>query len=312
MTLSCALSTAAQQREPPVQSALELEKQGIAALDAGDLQKAIRDFSQAQKLDPKNPELLAALGQAMLKAGDWSKATPPLEASLAEMPDHDEIRMSLAQCYQHLDQDSKVLQILDPGEPSHHRSPAWSFTLAFSLFRLGQYAKSEALFRQLLDAEGMRSAVSFFIANCRFGQGDLEGAVPWYQSAIRLASTPGTPALNAYYYDYGLALFRLRRFDQASAAFLEASNLNNSDPLAPYFLGRSQAETGQTQDAIEIFQKVVDAHPDFSPAYFQLGMLYRKTGASAQAQAMFAKVQQMKNAELEDERLQGKMQLGPN
>ena len=92
--------------------------------------------------------------------------------------------------------------------------------------------------------------------------------------------------------------------------FLEASNLNSTDPLAPYFLGRSQAENGQQRDAIEIFQKVIEAHPDFSPAFFQLGMLYRNSGDTSRARLMFAKVQQMKNAELEEERMLGKMQLG--
>jgi tetratricopeptide (TPR) repeat protein len=300
--------TAQQQTEP--KSAAGLKKEGLAALSAGNYAGAIQSFAEALILDPADLELAQSLEKAIAESGRPEAAIPILEKALAARPDQDSIRLVLAQCYQHLDMDDKALQTLQRSDSALTRSPVWLFTSAFSLFRLGQYDKAEALFRQVMTVEEMRPAASFFIGNCHFGQHDLAGALPWYESAIRLGGKAQTPALNAYYYNYGLALFRLDRFADAGNAFFEASSLNPSDPLAPYFLGRSQADSGQTQDAIAIFEKVVQAHPDFSPAYYQLGVMYKRAGNETQAKAAFAKVGQIKKAEFEDQRLLGEMRLG--
>lgn len=156
----------------------------------------------------------------------------------------------------------------------------------------------------------LTAAASFFVANCRFGQNDLEGSLPWYEAAIRQGNTPQNRALNAYYYNYGLALFRLRRYAEASSAFLASIERDARDPLPPYFLGQSQAQRGEVQDAISIFTQLIQKHPDFSPAYYQLGRLLSRTGDRARSQEMFAKVKQIKDAELREQQLIKRMELG--
>jgi len=305
---SVSIITALLQTE--TQSAVGLKKEGMAALRDGNYPGAVRLFVEALTLNPNDPESTQFLNKAITDSGKPEAAIPVLEKALNSRPDQDSIRFVLAQCYQHLDMDDKAVQTLQRSNSALSHSPPWSFTTAFSLFRLGQYDKAEALFRQVMTVEEIRPAASFFIGNCRFGKSDLAGSLPWYESAIRLGAKAQTPALNAYYYNYGLVLFRLNRFVDASSAFFEASSLNPSDPLAPYFLGRSQADSGQTQDAIAIFEKVVEAHPNFSPAYYQLGVMQKRAGNEVQAKSAFAKVGEIKKAELADQRLLGEMQLG--
>ena len=268
------------------------------------------NLSAARKADPANPILAAALGQALISAGDPASAVEPLKDALSANPGDDSVRLALAQSYQRLDQDGKVVDLLKPQSPQGSPSPLWLFTLAFSQFRLEQYQDAEAIFRQLVPLPSMTAAASFFVANCRFGQNDLQGSLSWYEAAISKGNTPRNMALNAYYYNYGLALFRLGRYAEASTAFLASTTRDPRDPLPPYFLGRSQAQRGEVQDAISIFTQLIQKHPDFSPAYYQLGRLLSRTGDQVRSREMFAKVKQIKDAELNEQQLLEGMELG--
>ena len=64
------------------------------------------------------------------------------------------------------------------------------------------------------------------------------------------------------------------------------------------------------QDAISIFTQLIQKHPDFSPAYYQLGRLLSRTGDQVRSREMFAKVKQIKDAELNEQQLLEGMELG--
>jgi tetratricopeptide (TPR) repeat protein len=288
----------------------KLAELGVEAFQQGRFKDAVRYLSAARKADPASPVLAAALGQAYMSAGDPVRAIEPFQDALAINPDDDSVRLALAQSYQRLDQDGKVVDLLKPQSQQGSPSPLWLFTLAFSQFRLEQYRDAEAIFLKLNQFPPMIAASSFFVANCKFGQNDLEGSLPWYEAAIHQGDTPQNLALNAYYYNYGLALFRLGRYAEASSAFLASTRRDSRDPLPLYFLGQSQARRGEAQDAISIFTQLIQKHPDFSPAYYQLGRLFTRTGDRVRSQEMFAKVKRIKDTELREQQLLRGMELG--
>lgn len=299
-----------QNQKPAESPADQLAERGVVAFQQGKFKDAVRYLSAARKADPANPLLAAALGQALMSAGDAAGAIAPLKEALSANPDDDAVRLALAQSYQRLDQDDNVIDLLKPQSSRASPPSPWLFTLAFSRFRLHQYQEAEAIFRQLVPLPAMTAAASFFVANCRFGQNDLPGSLPWYEAAINAGNTPQNVALNAYFYNYGLALFRLGRYADASAAFLASTTRDPRDPLPPYFLGRSQTERGELQDAISIFNQLIQNHPDFSPAYYQLGRLFARAGDQVRSREMFAKVKQIKDAELREQQLLEGMELG--
>ncbi len=286
-----------------------LKQQAVSAAALNNYAEAARLLARALVRDPADGMLARSVEMITSKEGAAGAAEPILKNALVDRPAEDAIRLALAQCYQHLEQDENAIATLSAGTAKALSSPVWQFTKGFSLFRMGQYSQAEEIFHEILGTDQIGPAASFFIGNCRFGQGDLAGALPWYQSAVQSGESSQAAGLNAYYYNYGLALFRLERYQEASNAFFRATTLNSSDPLAPYFLGRSQAQSGEIEDALAILKKVADTHPDFGPAFLQLGMLYRRTGNQEQAKSAFARVGQIKAAELEEQRLLGQMRL---
>jgi tetratricopeptide (TPR) repeat protein len=210
-------------QQPAEDTPSKLAERGVIAFQQGRFKDAVRYLSAARRADPANPLLAAGLGQALISAGDPTGAIAPLKDALSANPGDDSVRLALAQCYQRLDQDDKVVDLLKPQPSRPSPPPTWLFTLAFSQFRLKQYQDAEVIFRQLVPQPAMTAAASFFVANCRFGQNDLEGSLPWYEGAISAGNSPQNVALNAYYYNYGLALFRLEKYADASVAFLAST-----------------------------------------------------------------------------------------
>jgi tetratricopeptide (TPR) repeat protein len=158
----------------------------------------------------------------------------------------------------------------------------------------------------------MRAPAHFFLANCDYVENDLEKALPEYEAAIREGNVPSNKALNAYYYNYGLALYRLRRYDQAAAAFRQSLALFPTDPLPRFFLSRALAETGSYGQAIELLKQIVSEHADFAPALYQLARLEAAHGDRELARGLFQRYAALRRpGQAEDGAVKPSLKLGP-
>lgn len=231
-------------------------------------------------------------------------------AADAAGPDDFQTRFAQAQAYQKADQDLQALGLLEgPPPPPPLRDP-WKFTRAFSLFRLGRLDPAERTFRELLGSPNLRAPANFFVANCIFSRGQYANSLTYYAAAVAAGNVPGNRALNAYYYNQGLAFYQLRRFSEAAAAFRNSIGLYAQDPLPWLFLGRSQTELGDFAAAIEAYESAVRVRADFRLAYYQLARLQAEHGDPKRAEELFAKVAELRQQELgEEQQLSRRLKL---
>jgi len=110
-----------------------------------------------------------------------------------------------------------------------------------------------------------------------------------------------TRALNAYYYNQGLAFYQLHRFGEAAEAFRNSIGLYAQDPLPWLFLGRSQTELGDFAAAMESYESAIRVRADFRLAYYQLARLYAEHGDKKRSEELFAKVAELRQQELDEE-----------
>ncbi len=289
----------------------ELAAAAADAFERGRAGEAIDLMRQALKLEPANPAYQAALGQIYLSTGQSRMAAPLLDRSLRAAPGDIDVGIALAQAYQNLDRDFDALRTLGNKSPREPYRPMWLFIRGFSLFRSGQIREADKTFRDLLAYPDMRPPAHFFRANCRYVENDLEAALPEYEAAIREGNVPTNKALNAYYYNYGLTLYRLRRFDDAAAAFRRSSERFSRDPLPRFFLARCLTEQGSHQQAIQLLADVVAEFPDFPPALYQLARLQAQHGDKAIGQELFRKYSALKQQQLiGDAALERQIKLG--
>jgi len=152
-------------------------------------------------------------------------------AILAAEPADFTTRFAQAQAYQKADDDQKALRVLEGPQPPPPLRDPWKFTRAFSLFRLGRLDSAEKVFRDLLSNPDLRAPANFFLANCMFARGRYSASLFYYEAAIAAGHSPDNRALNAYYYNQGLAFHQLHRFREAAEAFRNSIDLYAQDPL---------------------------------------------------------------------------------
>lgn len=103
--------------------------------------------------------------------------------------------------------------------------------------------------------------------------------------------------INARNYDilYGLGVCHSYRQEHAKAveSFRQALRLEPSSAPAHLALGNSLLQTGQTSAAVTELEAAKRLEPRMRQAFFLLGRAYRALGRSAEAEAAFAKVQEL-------------------
>jgi tetratricopeptide (TPR) repeat protein len=295
----------------PQQTANDYSSAGMDLLQSKRFEEAIEPFQQALQLEPGNPYLAMALGQALLGSGKPRPAITHLETALRVLSQDAALRYTLAEAYQRVDDDKNALRVLSGTTPSTALTAPWLFLQGFSLFRLGRLPEAAKIFEGLLHYDGMRAPAKFFLANCAYSENRLAEALPLYAEAIRLGNVPGNKALNAYFYNYGLALYRLERYAEAADSFRQSLERYSRDPLPALFLARCDAAQGHYQEAIDIDEQVVKEHPEFSAAVYQLARLHAQHGDPNRAKELFRKVAELKRGELrQTDELTTRLMLG--
>ncbi|MEO8130424.1 MAG: tetratricopeptide repeat protein [Bryobacteraceae bacterium] len=236
--------------------------------------------------------LRAALFSLVIVTASQSAETGDFQSRFAE-----------AQALQRADQDLKALAVLEGALPPPPLRDPWKLTKAFSLFRLGRLKPAEKLFSELLNSPDLRAPANFFMANCIFAGGRYAESLPYYAAAVKAGQVPGNRALNAYYYNQGLALYQLHRYQAAGEAFQNSIDTYAQDPLPWLFLGRSKTELGDFAAAIEAYESAIRIRPDFRLAYFQLARLHAEHGDKTRAEELFGKAKELRQQELEEEQL---------
>lgn len=126
--------------------------------------------------------------------------------------------------------------------------------------------KQHVIFGQLADAYGSLAKAKTGAEKDAFNTKSLDA----FKKAIELK-----PDDAAYFNNYGLALARAAKFDEAQ------ENLNKAAALDPpgagryfYNLGALLINAGQNEPAGIAFKKAVEADPNYADAHYQLGIYY--------------------------------------
>lgn len=136
--------------------------------------------------------------------------------------------------------------------------------------------------------------------------GDLTRTKSRFDEALSYYSRAAEIAPRSYDALYGLGVCHSYRGQQALAveSFKKALLLDPRSAPAHLALGLSLLQTGQAEAAVAELQAATGLEPRMRQAYYQLGRAYRLLGRSAEAEAATAKVQELLEQELAEDRLE--------
>ncbi len=286
--------------QTPAAAAADAANEALHAIQQQHLNKAQTLLEKAVRLAPGNPNYAFALGDLYLALGKPQRAIPVLQKSLRLAPIDWDARMALAQAYQKVNDDADALRTLGTVPPAGPRTALWLFSRGFSLYRLEEIGLAEPLFKQLLGNKEMRAPANFFLANCYSTATRYRDALPYYEIAIKYGQTDSNKALNVYYYDYGLTLFKLGEYEKARGAFEKSVERFAKDPLPWYYLGRCEAKLGNFEKSKDAFEVAIEKNSSFNPAYYRLARLYAAHGDTAKAHELYGKLSKELDRQLEE------------
>lgn len=109
-----------------------------------------------------------------------------------------------------------------------------------------------------------------------------------YTAAIDLRKKGATDAdLSAAYGQYGMVLQAAEYYEAAEPAYLNAQDLAPGDVRWPYYLGHLYKSQGQTQKAIQSFNRALELGPNEIATLIWLGRLYLEAGQPELAEPLF-------------------------
>jgi len=199
--------------------------------------QAIEHLKRSMRIDPNQPEVEYAYGQALVDAGRSAEAIPHLQNALKAGVRLDLAGYDLARALAATGNRAGALQILQGVKPQNPKD-------AESWDALGQLA---------MDLQSPSLAAAFF------------------NQAI--AAAPSTPKPMQ---DMGLALAMMGRYPEAISNFQHALALDPTDPGTHLNLAVAYAETGRIADARTHAQEALRRNPDYKKARQFLAALPRK------------------------------------
>jgi tetratricopeptide (TPR) repeat protein len=109
-----------------------------------------------------------------------------------------------------------------------------------------------------------------------------------YNAAVDLRKKGGADAdLSVAYGQYGMMLQAAEYYEAAEPAYLNAQDLAPGDLRWPYYLGHLYKSLGQTQKAIQSFNRSLELGPNEIATLIWLGRLYLEAGQPELAEPMF-------------------------
>jgi tetratricopeptide (TPR) repeat protein len=242
---------------------------------------------------------LYGLGVVTAAQKQFAKAEEHLNAALAIKPDDVATLRALARVARLSGNPEKSLSHLVKARRLAPNSPAVLYDFGITAFQMDLFLDALPVFEQLHRDHPREPAYLYALAAVRWRKGETVETARLMNRYIALQ--PGDPA---GYYLLGAALLQQDQFVKARAAFERSLSLQ-ADPQTEYLLGVTLDKLGQRPAAIETFQRVTRARPDHAAAFSALGSAYREAGKYTEARATLERA-----VELDPNDLRANYQLG--
>lgn len=261
--------------------------------------EGLKILETAQQNEPGSFAVRYGLGIINANLKRYDTAEEHLTAAIKVKPDDVATLRALARIARAKGNLEKSLSHLVEARRLAPKVAAVLYEFGVTTFEMDLLLDALPVFEQLHRDYANEPAYLYALAAVRWKKGETVETTRLMKKYV--ASRPRDAA---GFYLLGAALLQQDQFPQAKAA-LERSLILKRDPDTEYLLAVALDKLGDRAAAIEIFRQVIRARPDHAAAYSALGTAYREDGSYTEARVALERA-----VELQANDLRAHYQLG--
>jgi tetratricopeptide (TPR) repeat protein len=270
----------------------ELYREGLAAYNEGDYERAVEQLRLAAALSPDIPDYRFSLGLAYLKAGQAKKAASELEAvrgmiglRLQTRVKEPLVLLHIASAYIQLDKLDSAKKRLEMALERDSELVEAHYSLGLIAQREGRHADAVRHFELLLEHNPDHPDANLAMANWLREEGREEEAL----ERLRRASQ-GSPYDFSIQMIFGTVAFEMGVLEDAEEAFRRASELRPESRDARFNLATVMLAKRQYPDAIQLLEHLAQGDSPHDGAAYNLAQAYRGAGRTEDAVGVLAEL----------------------
>jgi tetratricopeptide (TPR) repeat protein len=255
--------------------------QGVEAQRAGDLELAARRYGEAASINPELAAAYASLAAVAHMGGDYETAAAEAEKALAIDPTDVRAMQLRFDAYRLAGNDVKaeeaakaLRELGDVGETASR-----IFNEGAEAYNSGDVATAISKFQQAADLDPSLVQARLVLAKLFFAEGSLSEALARAEEVLVLQPDNA----DALHITYDSAL----RLDDKETAAKALDGLAAIDPkwaaTGLFQLAVELYNNGQTNEAAQALEKVLEVEPDHARAHYLLGVALFNTGQTGPA-----------------------------
>src|ERR1017187_8786847 len=221
-----------------------LNNMGIALLQAGSLDNAIRHYEQALQIKPDYADAHNNLGLALAQTGKIEEAIAHYEQALRLTPDYAEVHNNLG----------------------------------IVLRQAGRVQEAIGHYEQALQSKPDYAEVHYNLGNALLQAGKLDEAIGQYEQALRI--DPDYPEAHS---NLGNALLQAGKLDEAVGHYEQALRIKPDYAEVHSNLGNALLQAGKLDEAIRHSEQALRIKPDYAEAHCVLGIALEQAGRAREA-----------------------------
>jgi tetratricopeptide (TPR) repeat protein len=285
------ISSAAVSQEPSsaLRKADAAYRAGQAALSQKDLSTAQADFEQVVRLAPQAEQGHSALGAVLASRGHLQEGIRELQKALLMHPSDSAAQMNLALAFEQTGAAAKALPLFSKLESAartqHRELPASVLAVyARALAQAHHAAQAEIKMKAAIASDPRNPELHDELGSLYAQQKDWPHAQQEFAAAARL--NPNSPVTHLH---LGLAM-RAQGQVEGLSELTTAAQLDPQNAIIALELGQALAADGHDEQAIPVFQHVLELEPDSAEGDYQLALALQRSNQVRQAIVLLKKV----------------------
>jgi len=248
--------------------------------------EAIDEYNKAIQADPANPEYVFRKGKTYILLKDVDNAIQCFEKTIQLRKDYLGAYTRLARLYALKNKTSEAIEAFNNAfkyDSNPKEKVEYKINIIKLLMRADRFNESEVHIKDGLALDPNNLQLLFFSAHLNNKNGNHELAVKDMLKATAFITSQDPRDFARFYYELGLAYYKLGKYTEAQQAFAKAnhgpykSKIFEMSPLYFQYLSTSYYKVYELEESKKMAEQAIKIKPDFSSAHEMLVNISRMT-----------------------------------